>query len=419
MFTRIEALNYRSLHYLSQELRPFQVLVGANASGKSTFLDVLAFMGDLVRLGPEGAVRERSANFQDLVWLRRGHSFELAVEALIPEAWRKAPASKQFDTIRYEVGLTLSSDGLEIELGHEKVVLKSNPKHPVCSQPEQFPVEVHPPDTLFRAARPGTQRKIVGKTPGGNDNFYSEVDDKPGKGWAPSFRLGPKRSALANLPADESRFPASVWLRNHLSEGVQTLSLNSQLLRRASPPGQGRHFRPDGSNLSWVIKSFSRDAARRADWIRHVQTSLEDVVDIQVVEREDDHHAYLVVRYANGAEVPSWSLSDGTLRLLALTLIGYLPDFQGCYLIEEPENGIHPRAVETVIQSLSSCYAAQILTATHSPVVLSIIESENLLCFAKSPSGATNVISGKDHPALRSWQGEASLGLLFAAGVLG
>jgi AAA15 family ATPase/GTPase len=39
VITKVEALNYRSLRYVSQELGPFHVLVGANASGKSTFLD--------------------------------------------------------------------------------------------------------------------------------------------------------------------------------------------------------------------------------------------------------------------------------------------------------------------------------------------------------------------------------------------
>ncbi len=44
MICRIEALNYRGLRHVSQEVRPFEVLVGPNASGKSTFLDVPAFI---------------------------------------------------------------------------------------------------------------------------------------------------------------------------------------------------------------------------------------------------------------------------------------------------------------------------------------------------------------------------------------
>jgi len=88
-------------------------------------------------------------------------------------------------------------------------------------------------------------------------------------------------------------------------------------------------------------------------------------------------------------------------------------------MIEEPENGIHPRAVETVFQSLSSVYGAQVLLATHSPVILSLAKPEQVLCFAKTEDGATDIVSGSDHPRLRTWRGETDLGTLFASGVLG
>ena len=111
-------------------------------------------------------------------------------------------------------------------------------------------------------------------------------------------------------------------------------------------------------------------------------------------------------------------VSDGTLRLLALTLPAYLPELGGMYLIEEPENGIHPRAVETMFQSLSSVYDAQILLATHSPVILSVVKLNQVLCFAKTADGATDIVQGHQHPALRQWRGETNLGVLFASGVM-
>ena len=111
--------------------------------------------------------------------------------------------------------------------------------------------------------------------------------------------------------------------------------------------------------------------------------------------------------------------SDGTLRLLALTLPAYLPDFKGVYLIEEPENGIHPMAIETMFQSLSSAYSAQILLATHSPVILSLSRLEDVLCLKKDDAGATDVIIGTEHPDLKGWQGEVNLSVLYASGVLG
>ena len=105
--------------------------------------------------------------------------------------------------------------------------------------------------------------------------------------------------------------------------------------------------------------------------------------------------------------------------MLALTLLAYLPEHEGIYLIEEPENGVHPRAIEAVFQSLSSVYDGQVLIATHSPLILGLASREQILCFARNPSGAVDVVTGRDHPRLRDWRGETDLGTLYASGVLG
>lgn len=125
-----------------------------------------------------------------------------------------------------------------------------------------------------------------------------------------------------------------------------------------------------------------------------------------------------MVDYENGISVPSWMLSDGTLRLLALTILAYLPDFNGVYLVEEPENGVHPAALQAIYDSLSSVYGGQVLITSHSPVLLGLAKPEQLLCFSKTPTGV-DIIRGSEHQALRDWQGEVSLGVLAASGILG
>jgi predicted ATPase len=253
-----------------------------------------------------------------------------------------------------------------------------------------------------------------------NDNFYPEVLSGAGRGgFMPSFKLGEKRSALGNLPADEKKFPISTWLKTFLVEGVQLFVLDSLNIRKASPPGQSKRFKTDGSNLPWVIEDLKKHQKRFNDWLEHIQTALPDIKTIVTIEREDDKHRYLKILYKNGIQVPSWLASDGTLRLLALTLPAYIPDFSGVYLIEEPENGIHPKAIETVFQSLSSVYNAQILLATHSSIILGMVEPKDVLCFAKTDEGVTDIVNGKDHPRLKNWKGEVNLSLLYAGGILG
>ncbi len=413
MISRVQALNYRCLRFIDRPMGPFHVLVGPNASGKSTFLDVIAFLGQLVSDGLEQVLENRSRNFADLVWQRKGDRIELVIEATIPAHLRKNIEDNHFDTVRYEVAVGTDADTKEVGLLAERVSFKTSngDSEPVR---ELFPATTEPPETLIEA-RPKGSKTIIKKLQGGNDNFYAES----GKSYNPSFKLGLKKSALGNLPADETAFPVSNWLRQLLVDGVQPVFLESFLLREASWPGQGKKFKPDGSNLPWVVEHLrTSDENRFREWIRHVQTALRDLEDVRVIQREDDKHAYLMLCYKGGLQVPSWMASDGTLRMLALTLPAYLPDMRGIYLIEEPENGIHPKAVEPVFQSLSSVYDAQVLLASHSPVVLSLVEPSQVLCFAKDASGATDIVAGDKHPALKEWKGTPNFNVLFAAGVL-
>lgn len=415
MIQTVQALNFRCLKYISQDLDRFHVLVGPNASGKTTFFDIIRFLGQLVSDGLDGAIGDRTENLQDLVWRRAGDRFELAIELKIPEKYRESLENPAWERCRYEVAVGVDSDTGENAILAERVLLLTR-REWLPTQRAIFPESVLAPPTILTAIRAKSVKTIINKVEGGNDNFYDET----GKGWDHAFKLGPRKSALANLPEDESKFPVSTWLKKTLIDGVQSLVLNSVLMRHPSPPGKRRGFRTDGSNLPWVIEDLSKNAPdRMAEWIAHLRTALPNLETIRTVERPEDRHRYLLVRYREGFEVPSWVVSDGTLRLLALTLPAYLPDMRGIYLIEEPENGIHPRAVETMFQSLSSVYNAQILLATHSPVILSLADPEQVLCFARTPEGATDIVRGSEHPALRDWQGETNLGVLYAAGVLG
>lgn len=421
IISRVEALNFRCLHSIYQDLTSFHVLVGPNASGKTTFLDVISFLGDMVSGGLDTAIARRTENPHDLLWRREGAVFELAIEATIPKERQEKITLKgqDFDTVRYEVTIGIGKND-EVGVWEEKgwIFSSSAQPNPSTQQRIAFPQTFQPVETLKK--RPKHARTILNKTKGGTDKYYSEVAQKPGQSnWSPTMKLGPRRSALGSLPYEEERFPAMTWFQQLLVEGVQSIQLNSLKMRDASPPGKGTKFLPDGSNLPWVVDALlEKEPGRFNDWIAHLQTALPDFCGLKVITRQEDRHKYLMLRYLNGVEVPSWTASDGTLRLLALTLLAYLSELSGVYLIEEPENGIHPRAVETMFDSLRSVYDAQILLATHSPVILNLAQAEDILCFSKDQEGATDIVRGNHHPSLLKWQGESSLGTLFAADVL-
>lgn len=416
MIRSIEALHYRCLRYVRQEIEPFQILVGPNGSGKSTFLDVVQILGDLLKWNLD-AIRKRS--FLDLVWMRDERArIELVVELEVPRERVKHPPQNSSRRARYEVAIGLSERG-ELAILGENLWLKPDGPFRHSIPRILFPAPEPPPTHLVLpewSRAPKGWKKIVSKRPGsGNDYFFSETT-----AWKRPFRFGPQSLALRNLPEDEELFPAATWAKRTLMEGVRLLVLNSEAMRLSSPPGMSLEFQPDGSNLPWAIEELrKRDEPSFRRWIQHVQTALPDIETVETVEREEDRHRYLRIVYRTGLKAPSWTVSDGTLRLLALTLVGYLEGSGRIYLIEEPENGIHPQAVETVFQSLSSTYGDQILCATHSPVFLAMAEPEQVLCFARTQEGATDVVRGSEHPNLKDWKRSTDLGTLFATGILG
>ena len=419
MITLVEALNYRCLRYVQRPLKPFHILVGPNASGKTTFLDVIGFLRDLVSGGLDAALEKRTSNPRELLFQGQGSQLELAVEARIPDELRERTFRPDLDTIRYQVAIGPDAAQGAFEFKAETLLLQ--PARALKTQQRaMFPMPPEAPDTLQAGIHGPKNKVVLNKLPGGNDNFYSETYRRSAGGWVPAIRLGPRRSALGNLPEDETNFPVATWFREYLTDGVQQFFLNSRELRRPSPPTRISGFLPDGSNLPWVVDRLRKESTERhRAWVAHLRTALTDLEDIATFERPEDRHCYMLYQYAGGMTVPSWLVSDGTLRLTGLTLPAYLPGHQGIYLIEEPENGIHPSAVATAYASLSSMYNCQVLLATHSPVVLNAAERDAVLCFAKDASGSTDIVPGSEHPMLREWQEQVDLGTLLAAGVLG
>ena len=422
--TRIEALGFRSLRYVSQRLEPFHVLVGPNASGKSAFLDVLAFLGDLQRVGLEQAVTGnpplgvplRAVDPQHLTWMRRGKAFELAVEVPLSDDLRGRPANGSASVCRYEIAVDVSEP---LRIPAETLWLKPGAGAGPERERSEFPNPPEPParivtDPAKRA--PAGWRKVLyrGSQPD-RVTFRSETS-----GRSIPFHIPTDRSALANLPQDEETFPAAMRFRQMLAAGVQRIAPWSDALRRPSPPNHSGAYLPDASNLPHVVDAVAMESPERyEDWMWHVREALPDVERITVIRRPEDGHRYLVVHYRNGLEAPSWLVSDGTLRFLALTLLAYLPNPGGPYLVEEPENGIHPGNVETLLDSLSSVYDAQILLATHSPTVARLARVGQMLCFARNDEGGVDVVAGPAHPRLAHWPEPVDLGTLLASGVLG
>jgi len=394
MIQLLQAKNFRMMRSNSVALQPYQVLVGQNATGKSTFLSALQFISDVVKRGVRQTVDLSAASFYDLCF-DPVEPLSLAVELSLPDS----------DALRYEIQIGITEErGLQV-LRENLFLLPARHSADTSSL-------IH-----LRVPKGWNWKWLINRTEEGTVHFRSEAS-----GQMFSSRLAAEQSSLGvffpNPPSNG--FAGQEILR----DGIRTLQLDAMEMRGVSPPGSESRIAVDGSNLPHVIRAFKqRDPVLFDQWVRHVAVAIEGLETVDVWERPEDKALVLRVRFSGEHQepVPSWMLSDGTLRLMALTLVSYAAteNDQETYLIEDPENGLHPLAIQVVHEALSRPPAnVQVLCATHSPIFLAQTDLEHVLVFRRSADGSSIVRRASEIPELKEWTGRVSLADLFVTGVL-
>ena len=325
IISRVQVLNYGCLRYVDVPMNRFHVLIGPNASGKSTLMDAIKFVSDVVRDGVDAACFKRTSNFQDLVWGRppnpEDQRFEIALEFALPDDIREKMSEKRgFTMLRYEMGVGVDTKSGKAGLSTEQAILQpeqgvSQEGSASAQQLTFFPDPANSLATIIQAPRTG-HRRVFSKRTTGRTWYYSEISEYGGEGgWNAGVNLGPNRSALSILPDDDDSYPALTSALTFLRDQIVGLSLNSERIRESSPPGGGSRFLADGSNLPFVADTLlNQDKAKAKSWVGHMECALAGFKSVRVVDRPDDRHKYLMLKYDNGLEVPSWKTSDGTLR---------------------------------------------------------------------------------------------------------
>ena len=338
---RLKIENFKSIDSLEVEgLAPFSVFVGANGSGKSNFFDALAFVSLFVRGGIEIALREHGGFANIRSKKREGadaKTFSFEIECDLLQEQKEEPSSFHY---------SLSIHNLDREPEIEEY-LKVNGEQ--------------------RITRKRGEKSIV----------LREVELK----GSPAIN-----SVLSFFEGELSLFreePLTKLLKNLHVHRIDPISAKEPD-KSDLDPTQLDH---KGHSLASVLHRLEGDqeiSEEILDWMEMIVPGLEKIQTEQQRLNGSTDLRFKEEGFENA--FPAHLVSDGTMYALCLLAAALdAPSGGGMTLIEEPERGLHPKAIRELIDLMRQQATPEnpIWLTTHSEAVVRALNLSELVLVDK------------------------------------
>ncbi|NLF06893.1 MAG: AAA family ATPase [Pirellulaceae bacterium] len=410
MLIRLKVKGFKNLANVDVSFGPFTCIAGANGVGKSNLFDAITFLSALAdRPLTEAAKairddRNRSTDVRSL-FLKHGdeHLGEMSFEAemLVPstgndDLGQTAEASITF--LRYALTLSYHRDGdgssaerLEVKSEQlDRINIGDAPSHLL------FPRNTTWLKSVVHGRRAGQFLSTEGE--GGDRHIKLHQDGRKGRAREVLAATLP-RTVLSSTNALDS--PTALLARREM-QSWRLLQLEPSSLRNSDSFNAPVHIGSDGSHLAATLHHLARQEEANGNG-RHrtpsvyakVANRLSSLVEnVREVKVDEDRQRELYTLQVVGQDRSlhaARALSDGTLRFLALAILEHDPGAQGLLCFEEPENGIHPERISSMLNILRDLCVntedavsdenpmRQVIVNTHSPAVVGLIDDDDLL----------------------------------------
>ena len=358
------------------ELRPINVIVGANGSGKSNFLEVFAFL-QAIRAGRLQRYVARAGGAGRILHFGRRKTPVMSIEIWFQtgrEAWLDG----------YQIGLEATED-----------------------------------DGLA----PSTEMVMMWdrkNSPAPYDDFAGPAPPTPGEAWVsvPLDAGGGVPSGYAGRAQKRVREHFRGWRRFQFHD-----TSSASPMRATCDVGDNRSLRQDGANLAAFVYRLRHTHPESYGLICSTVRLVAPFFDEFQIEPLALNAEKLQLEWrhrGSDAHFGASSLSDGTLRFMALSTLLLQPVElrPKAILIDEPELGLHPYAIGLLASMIRSASVdTQVIVATQSPILLDYFEPEEVLV-AERKDEETKLRRLETAP-LREWLEDYSLGQLWEKNELG
>jgi predicted ATPase len=194
-------------------------------------------------------------------------------------------------------------------------------------------------------------------------------------------------------------------------------------MKKTARLNDNRFLRPDGSNLAAFLYYLHRMRETSYDLIRRTVQRVAPFFDDFLLEPQKLNPDTIRLEWrhkSSDAYFDAASLSDGTLRFIALVTLFLQPDEHrpSVILVDEPELGLHPYAI-TLLASLikQASVKTQVIVSTQSPLLLDQFQPEDVLVAGRVNGGTQ--FTRLESARLATWLQDYSLGQLWEKNELG
>jgi len=208
----------------------------------------------------------------------------------------------------------------------------------------------------------------------------------------------------------------SSWTAYH----VHDTSINAGI-RNAEIVQDNARLRRDASNIAPFLlklkKNYSAEYKDIVETVRLIAPFFDDFL-LEPEFSAKKEKVNLSWRQ-KGSDYPMqpYHLSDGTLRFIALTTALMQPHPPSTLIIDEPELGLHPAAIDLLAELIQSAsMRTQVIIVTQSPALLDKFSIEDIL-IAKRKDGAT-IFERLDEEEFSEWLNDYSIGELWRKNVI-
>jgi len=184
-----------------------------------------------------------------------------------------------------------------------------------------------------------------------------------------------------------------------------------------------RLLKPDGANLAPFLYYLKQQHPAHYQQIVVTIRLVTPFFDDFVLEPSRLNPDKIRLRWQETQSPPDTSfsasaLSDGTLRFMALATLLLQPDLPATILIDEPELGLHPFAINILVDLLESASTkTQVIVATQSVPLVNQLQPEDIIVVDRIDGQSTFKRPTSDEIEL--WLDDYGLGDLWEKNVIG